>query len=427
MEDNCFSYHPLPVCGFHGTCEQRNREFTITRAESYRNDSSSWHCQCEPGWSQTWEASPFFEIFLVGREDVYGETEEILKKLPCIQQVNVLYWLYVAAFIALNVSLVLCTRLCMYRRRKIGLEKQEYFQLFSLFAGLSLLSIAALLRIHDFENRIIIADYLVSTVLTAGWCFNKISQDLFFWKYIEYNMNPIRLPFVTERSERMFPIVKRLRLLVIPWVVFPAVGLTILGAVNGGYTVDAVKLTVISYCVPSIYHAVCGWFLFTNIINDIESIIELPVSCSTENEQDRQSKLRKRQNELRWQRNQIVVYALVNTPFLLMVAVLDVFFTGTMYLAPLMSIQFALKSPRQLKYDWNAINISKELALRICTCKSLNDCSPALGCLRQGVSFNGDMCRGHCVTETELQRGDKRQHLAESPRPLNFPPKSPDT
>ena len=68
MVDSCISYHPSPVCGIHVTCTKRTQGTVETEINYSSNSSSNWICQCQPGCSETPEASPFFEVLIAGHK-----------------------------------------------------------------------------------------------------------------------------------------------------------------------------------------------------------------------------------------------------------------------------------------------------------------------------------------------------------------------
>ena len=165
----------------------------------------------------------------------------------------------------------------------------------------------------------------------------------------------------------------------IPCIIVVSISVVVVGFVNYGYNAGVLKFYVIALNLLHLYHVVWGWFLFTDITNDIDLILKLRINHVGVNEEARQSKLRRRRKELLWQRNQIVSYALIILLIVLGV-LLEMFFTGWMYVAPILAIQFALKWLKQLEYDWSITNISKELSLSFCKYKPCSSCDPTFAC-----------------------------------------------
>ena len=104
------------------------------------------------------------------------------------------------------------------------------------------------------------------------------------------------------------------------------------------------KFIVISYSLSTIYITRFVGGFIQQYYERLWIGTQLPINQFMDDEEDRRSKLERRKSELHWQRNQIVFYASLNTSFVLLGVVLDVFFTGWMYVVPIMSIQFAFKS-----------------------------------------------------------------------------------
>ena len=254
-------------------------------------------------------------------------------------------------FFVSTFSLVFCFRLAYLGIRKLGLNNKQYRQLVPLCLGLTLLNIAFIVRLLDFRDRLIGVDYGFTTLFLAAWCFTKISQAVFFWKYMEYTLNPIRLTFLPERSETLCSCLKQLRPFVTPWEAASAVGVGFAAAANGGYTTTMFKFIAVAFSLPNIYHIICVWYCFSGIINDISSLLQSRVPRYVAGKENERAHLKRRLRVLRWKRGLLLGWTSINTIGLLLGVVIDMFFGLWIYFLPIMAIAFSLKSPTQLKYD----------------------------------------------------------------------------
>ena len=294
VETQCLQYSALPICGF-GTCIWMNN----TRSElesSYSLLNYTLLCECKPGWYQTLEMSPFLDESVA------------LESVPCTAHEGLLMILHLIDMIVSAGSLILtlCSLIssgvhtkCLLPR--VNLEFAIHCS--SGLAGIFLSLVADVYRFHDFKGRGLLIDFEYTTVLVSLWICARINKFYGFSRYVKYNNNPLRLPFVSEHSKRAFKLVSFGRSVGCCLQVSTQLILWSNSLNQGKYTFSIFEKWVWVYCIIGVLEALFSWVVFTNIIRDLDSMINSKIRRHSQNKQTTLEKLKRRKKEMLLQRS----------------------------------------------------------------------------------------------------------------------------
>ena len=254
--------------------------------------------------------------------------------------------------------------------------------------ALLLIMLSEVYRFTDLENHLFLLDFTYSTIIAGIWAVSKLTQFLSFYKYMNYNMNPIRAPFVSAKSQAMFLLAKRLRPLII-FLEFASISATIVYAAKWEqyrYTPLLIRTWMGVYLISSVYQSFCGWLLYSSIIGDINMLLETPSLKNAENLKSTESLLLQRRKELRIQRRFECVLKPLNCIALIAGIFGEVFFAMFVYLMPWDMTVFSLRTPIQLRYEQTTARVDEQSQETVSKWKHF--------CNLKGTSINsnGQLC-----------------------------------
>ena len=337
---DCIQYYPWPPCG-HGKCVS---DLVSASSAEDVSHSSARYCQCFPGWSQTFEMAP------------YTADDVDLKNLPCVLHETIVDTEQVLLLIVASASLiksfywVVSDRRQKSKKSSLGLNA-EGFQCFFALSAISLFIVAAVFRLCDPRNRIFVVHFGYTTLLVISFTCAKSSQLFSFYKYIKYNLNPVRLPFVSDRSKIMFSLTNRVMLIGLCLEFTTEFVLWAWASIEQQFTSKIMRIWMVMYGFTCLLQTLFSWVLFTNVIRDIDTLLNSPIPRYSEQMGSKSTILKERRQEIWNQRLYQCSLAPLYCTVLFCCVFMDGFFSCFIYVIPIDMACFSLKTPFQLKYD----------------------------------------------------------------------------
>lgn len=353
----CLAYFPSKPCGTHGACfisssyDGRQPAFD-DEAPSSLDSAVHFHlesyCVCEPSWVQSFELAPLSQSV--------QETVE-LHNLPCIVHLKGREFLHQVTLLIAVISLIIVTGQLLHLKfwvRQTPHKAHAWF-LVTLFLCVT----AETYRIGDLENRAIGVDVLFTSLYFSLWIAAKVSQYLFYSRYLAYSLNPLRNIFLPSRASRRLYIVKILRPFAITAEIGITAGVILYGVVIGSYSLLQIRIWLAAWLLSSSYNICCAVLLFMTVLNDMDIITNLDIVHTSKYKEADKKVIEQSRKEIYLQVTHICTNNTLIVIGTFLGLIFDNFLAQGIYLLPISVLIFSIKTPVQLQYDCYKLKLGK--------------------------------------------------------------------
>lgn len=310
--------------------------------------------------------------------------------------------------------------------------KVKLMYLFPMFFTLVIDIVIAFVKTLQFEDRLLLKDVLFTALIATIFATSRVSQFIFFDKYVKYCVTPEVGMFLRQKTMHLFVLFSRIRVFFVFLEVMTAAGIIIssqlietddevaqvtnqskglnfTAELVGHFEIDRaygvemklIMVWVFMLLISAMFQVFNAVVLFTSIITDINILFDtLEMMGPIEVRNRHQAQLRNRMKDLKQQRAMITIGNIANSIMFLACLMETKVFVALNYFIPIMMIVFALKSPFQLKNEFKKDIAENKSIWRECSCIGHTNCDIS-------AAFNFIMNKNKEETEKE-SKGRKK-------------------
>ena len=158
------------------------------------------------------------------------------------------------------------------------------------------------------------------------------------------------------------------------------------GCDQQNYSIPIFKFWLATYGLSSLWQSLFSWILYTNVLQDIDSVLSSPIRNYSEKQEKKAVRLEARRKGVWLQRFYHCGLAPVNCVVLFTALFNDGFFAALIYVCLIDMMLFSLKTPYQLQHDLTSGSNTEKEKLALDQEAEMKSCIDCFNAVRKSCS-----------------------------------------